>query len=720
MKHREEDINPLLASSATMTPESRSKSRWFTQPLGGVFSDADQRRVLDVVSLTAACALILEFVYILVAGKPVGGVMQAAFWIGLAGFLAAPVVSRAANSIAPGALLILLSMGGLIVVPAYYQGGASAIFTIWFVLIPLLAGLLLGHRFAILLGIVGISAMTTLFALETTGHLPKDAPGMDTLPTWLNLVAVIGFSAAVGAAAAVTFAASARRLRAATRADASKARAVDTDGRFRTVNSAFAAMHAASAEKLTGALANDWVDLEDRPEIERAVRALPRTGKEELTLRGRRQDGTVFFETVVLVAIPHGRNQEHYRFARDVTRQKELTEQLNQSVKMEAIGRLADGIAHDFNNLLMTILTASDRLEDVVRAERQADRDSGPELLGWIKMAAERAAALTRQLLDFSHVQDTDSGPIDVHKSLASFVEILSSTVGASIQVESELYPKQLATIGNLARFESGLMNLAVNARDAMPEGGTLQFRTDEVQLDGRDPRFAAFRLEGKNFIRIDVTDSGSGIEPQILEKVFDPFFTTKAVGKGTGLGLSLFYTYTREVGGALEVRSAPGEGTTVSIFLPLTDRQAAPTKDLQPLAAAPADETILLAEDDPVVSRLLRAVLEDAGYEIVACGDGREAVETFHKRGDSVDLVLLDYRMPQMNGIEAFDEIHAAAPTLPVILMSGNIAGSEISDLKERGLRRVLRKPCSGDELLLEVRSVLDAPAFTAAERRD
>ena len=732
MKHHNEDMKLRMPSSANAkpNPKNRPHSRWFTQPLRGVFSDADQRRVLDIVSLTAAGALILEFVYILIADKPVGGVLQAAFWIGLGGFLAAPLVSRAAHSTAPGALIVLLAMGGLIVVPAYYQGGASAIFTIWFVLIPLLAGLLLGQRFAILLGAVGIAAMTTLFALETNGMLPKGAPGMDALPTWLNLVAVIGFSAAVGAASAITFAASSRRLQAATLADASKARALEeaiegiarvgADGRFETVNAAFASMHAATSETLTGTLANQWVEPQDRPEIERAVRSLARTGKEDLTLRGLRPNGVTFFETIVMVAIPNGKEQEHYRFARDVTRQKELTEQLNQSVKMEAIGRLADGIAHDFNNLLMTILTASNRLEDLLQSEKQLEEDSGTELLGWIKTAAERAAGLTRQLLDFSHVQDTDSGPIDVHKSLGRFVEILSSTVGASIQVKSELYPKQLTTIGNLARFESGLMNLAVNARDAMPEGGILRFRTEEVQLNREDPRFAAFRLETERFVRIDVTDNGFGITPEVLEKIFDPFFTTKSVGKGTGLGLSLLYTYTREVGGALEVRSEPGTGTRVSIFLPLTSEQAATAVKPSPLPVNLTGETILLAEDDPVVSRLLRAVLSDSGYKIVACGDGREAVEVFLKGHNPIDLVLLDYRMPRMNGIEAFDQIHQAAPTLPVILMSGNIAGSEISSLQDRGIRRVLRKPCSGDELLRTVRSALDAQALKAIDRTD
>ncbi|MFP6639691.1 MAG: response regulator, partial [Myxococcota bacterium] len=600
----------------------------------------------------------------------------------------------------------------------------SAIFTIWFVLIPLLAGLLLGHRFAILLAAVGIVAMTTLFLLENQGQLPEAGAGMDALPGWLNLVAVISFSAAIGAAAAISFVTSSRRLKEATRADAVKARALEeaiegiasvgSDGRFQTVNAAFAEMHAGPAESLVGSIANDWVDPEDRPQIEIAVRALAVSGKEELTLRGCRDDGTSFFENVVLVALPDGDPGEHYRFARDVTRQKELTEQLNQSVKMEAIGRLADGIAHDFNNLLMTILTASHQLEDVMKGKPGGE--SGEELLAWIRTAADRAARLTRQLLDFSHVQDTDSGPIDVHESLGGFIQILSSTVGASIRVESELCPNQLVTIGNLARFESGLMNLAINARDAMPEGGVLRFRTSETRLDPEDPRFAAFRLQGTDFMRIDVIDGGAGIEPEILEKIFDPFFTTKAVGEGTGLGLSLFYTYAREVGGALEVRSEIGIGTTVSIFLPLTLRRQAKVRPTKPVLVQGANETILLAEDDPAVSQLLCAVLSDAGYEVIPCDDGLEAVECFRLDPERFGLALLDYRMPRMSGIEAFDEIHKVAPEVPVILMSGNIPGSDIAQLRQRGLSAVLRKPCSREELLQEVRDVLDASSWTTA----
>jgi PAS domain S-box-containing protein len=693
-----------------------SRGRWLTQPLRGLFDESVQRRVLDIVALTAAAALIGEFLYLVYAGKAVGAVMQVAFWSGLVALLAVPVVVRVTNSAAPGALIVLVALAVLVVVPAYYQGGASALFTVWFLLVPLLAGLLLGHRIAIAMGILGVVVMTGLFALESVGLLPDPSEAMDPLPAWLNLVSAIAFSAVVGAVSARALVTAADRLQAATHADAAKARALEeaiegiarvgSDGRFQTVNPAFASMHAGEARDLVGTSAGDWIVEEDREEVEHAVAALAQSGRQEVMVRGRRSDGTVFFANMFLIGIRNEERGEHYRFARDVTRQRELTEQLTQSVKMDAIGRLAGGIAHDFNNLLMTILTASDRLKDPVG--RLPDPNPGPEYLGWISTAAERGASLTRQLLDFSHVPTSDSGPIDVNQSLGRLIGMLDSVVGSSIRVESELLSKPLVTVGDVARFESGLMNLAVNARDAMPDGGTLRFRTTECELDPADPRFSAFRLETDRFVCVEVIDDGTGIALEVLDDIFDPFFTTKPVGRGTGLGLSLFYTYTREVGGALEVESEPGEGTRVSIYLPHSDQLPFDTEE-SIRSRATGDETVLLAEDEPVVAQLLRVVLSEAGFNVISCADGREAVDSFQKYRDSVDVVLLDYRMPELDGIEAFDVIHGVAPEVPVILMSGNIAGAKIRDLQVRGLRDVLRKPCSSNEVLQSLRSAID-----------
>jgi PAS domain S-box-containing protein len=697
-------------------PAASGRGRWLTEPLEGLFDASLQHRVLDIVSLTAAAALIGEFLYILYADKPVGAVMQAAFWLGLVGFLSVPVVVRLTRSVALGALIVLVALGGLIVVPAYYQGGASALFTVWFLLIPLLAGLLLGHRIAIVMGLFGVGIMTGLFALEIMGRLPDAAEGMDPVPAWLNLVSAIAFSAAVGAIFAKTLVASADRLKAAKIADAAKARALEeaiegiarvgSDGRFRTVNSALASMHACKPGELIGTPADTWIVEEDRRGIEVAVAALAESGRQELTVLGQRRDGTSFVENVFLIAIPNEPPGEHYRFARDVTRQRELTEQLTQSVKMDAIGRLAGGIAHDFNNLLMTILTASDRLKKPV--EGLPEPNQGPKYLGWINTAAQRGASLTRQLLDFSHVKASDPGPIDVNQSLRRLIGMLGSVLGTTIRVESELHGEPLVTVGDLARFESGLMNLAVNARDAMPEGGSLCFRSKELNLDPTDPRFAAFHLETDRFVCIEVTDDGAGIASEILDDIFDPFFTTKPVGKGTGLGLSLFYTYTREVGGAMEIHSQAGEGTTVSIYLPRSDQLPFATEESGG-AGATGDETVLLAEDEPLVAELLDVVLTEAGFQVISCADGREAVENFHKYRDSIAVVLLDYRMPELNGIEAFKLIRGAAPQTPVILMSGNIAGAEIRDLERSGIRSVLRKPCSGNDVLEAVRSAID-----------
>jgi len=373
---------------------------------------------------------------------------------------------------------------------------------------------------------------------------------------------------------------------------------------------------------------------------------------------------------------------------------------------MDAIGRLAGGIAHDFNNLLMTILTASDRLKKPVG--RIPVPNPGPEYLGWIDTAAQRGASLTRQLLDFSHVQASHPGPIDVNHSLRRLIDMLDPVLGSSIRVVSELHPEPLVTVGDLARFESGLMNLAANARDAMPEGGCLRFRSTQRVLDPADPRFAAFHLETDRFVCIEVTDDGAGIASEIQDNIFDPFFTTKPVGKGTGLGLSLFYTYTREVGGAMEIHSQPGQGTTVSIYLPRSDQLPFAT-DESTQTSATGDETILLAEDEPIVAELLGVVLAEAGFQVISCADGREAVENFHKHRDAIAVVLLDYRMPEFNGIEVFERIHKESPKTPVILMSGNIAGAEIRDLQRSGIRDVLRKPCSGNEVLQAVRNAID-----------
>lgn len=707
------------ARSADSGPGRNTGSRgrgWITQPLEGIFDSTVQERILRVVSLVAATALTCELLYLLASDTPIETATQLTFWLGFGGFLSAPVLVRMTGSTAYGALVILMAVAGLIFVPAYYQGGSSALFTVWFLLVPLLAGLLLGHRIAVSMGLLGVGVMTTLFFLETTGRLPDPTAPMDPFPAWLNLVFAISFSSIVGAILAKTLSNSTLRLNEARTADAAKARALEeaiegiarvgADGKFQSANPAFALMHTSEVDEIVGSAANDWIACEDLREIENCVERLALTGRQEVTVRGRREDGSTFFANMFLIPIPGEEDGEHYRFARDVTRQRELTEQLSQAVKMDAIGRLAGGIAHDFNNLLMTILTASDRLKNPLST--LPEPEAGREFLSWIDAAAERGAALTRQLLDFSHAQAPESGPIDVNESLRRLIRMLDATLGASIRVESELSERPLVTSGDLARFESGVMNLAVNARDAMPEGGSLRFRTTEIQVDPSNPRFAAIQLETDRFVRIEVEDDGAGIDPNILDDIFDPFFTTKPVGKGTGLGLSLFYTYTRELGGALEVESTPGEGTTASIYLPLSDQALFLEPDTEK-ADLTGDETILVAEDEPVVAALLEVVLKDAGFRVITCSDGQEAIDNFQKHRSQIDVVLLDYRMPVLNGIEVFDAIHGVEPQLPVILMSGNIAGAEMNQLYARGLQAILRKPCSGAVILKSLRDILD-----------
>ena len=486
---------------------------------------------------------------------------------------------------------------------------------------------------------------------------------------------------------------------------------VGPDGRFKTVNSAFAAMHAAPVELLVGTLADDWVDPGDLAQVRAATRRILDGEKGELEVRGRTSAGDAFNERLVLVGEEAGGELTHYRFARDVTRQRDMTEQLTRASKMDAIGRLTGGIAHEFNNLLTAIISSGEQLRD--RLEGSGNDEEIDRLLDWVTVSARRAADLTGRLLAFSHEQPMTPSVVDLELSIRGIIQMLERIFDTGISIECELPedPPQLWL--DVGRFESSLMNLAINARDSMRNGGCLRFSVREFHHDPGDSGFAAFQMAEGRFIQIDVSDTGAGIPTEILPKIWDPFFTTKDVGQGTGLGLSLVYNFVRESGGAVEVESQVGMGTTVSMFLPVGDAVDKGRRMHNSEATRIGTETILIAEDEPIVAGLLTRILSGHGYRVIGCVDGHEAVESFRKHRDEVALVLVDLRMPRLDGVEVFDEVQKIAPGAPVILMSGNTAGPEVEELKAKGLRRVIGKPYRQSEMLDVIRSVLDEQAL-------
>jgi len=375
-------------------------------------------------------------------------------------------------------------------------------------------------------------------------------------------------------------------------------------------------------------------------------------------------------------------------------------------MKTEAIGHLAGGIAHDFNNFLMAILTSAEEIQS--RAEEAPESEKISDLSNLIRLAGSRAADLTRQLLDFAHGRPARIAPIDIHESLENAIRLIASTLAPSIQVFREFASDALFTDGDVSRFESGLVNIALNARDAMRKGGVLRLRTQTETIVPDDPRFAGFVLRGRHFVRIDVIDNGSGLDAETLERVLDPFFTTKAVGEGTGLGLSVFSSYIRDIGGAIRFTSTVGTGTTCSVYVPRLEGITSVPSTTPPRTVVTGSETILLAEDDPAVMRTLALLLTRNGYSVLPCGNGEEAVEAFRENRDSVRIALLDFRMPVMNGAEAFVEINQIDPDFPVILMSGNLTDPALDALKKEGLSAVLEKPCSRAVLLDTIRGAL------------
>lgn len=394
--------------------------------------------------------------------------------------------------------------------------------------------------------------------------------------------------------------------------------------------------------------------------------------------------------------------------ARDVTQQRELEDQLRQSQKLESVGQLAGGVAHDFNNMLAAILGHVElALEDLGPAEPL--RAS----LSEIQKAAQRASRITHQLLAFSRKQVLEPTVLDLNVVVTNLEKMLRRLIGENIELQTVLAPDLDRVKADLGQIEQVIVNLVVNARDAMPEGGQLRLSTSNAEL-GRDGAPTRHEVVPGSYVRIDIGDSGCGMDGETLRRMFEPFFTTKAKGKGTGLGLSTVYGIVKQSGGNIEVDSVPGKGTTFSIFLPRSaDEITPPAASLVPPSPAGGGATILVVEDDDSVRQVTVSLLRRAGYRVLSTESPTEALQICERAkderdNDKVRLVVTDVVMPQMNGRQLALRLRSLQPGLCVLYMSG-YADSEIAHhgVLEAGTT-LIRKPFGAANLLCKVREAL------------
>jgi len=398
--------------------------------------------------------------------------------------------------------------------------------------------------------------------------------------------------------------------------------------------------------------------------------------------------------------------EQHFFTGRDMTEQIAAEERLRASQRMEAIGLLTGGMAHDFNNLLTVIIGNLDVLREKFVGDAEAE--------GFADMAVEaslRGAELTHQLLAFARRQTLDTLVFDINERVTATMDLLRRTLGEEIEIETALAADLWPALADPAQFESALVNLSINARDAMPNGGRLCIETANRQIDEIDAEDDPDFVPGI-YVMLIVTDTGTGMLPEVLARVFDPFFTTKPVGVGTGLGLSMVYGFARQSQGHVRIYSEPGQGTTVRLYLPRASSGAAPEPVLPAPAAAQArgGETVLVVEDNPQVRKVAIAQLGRLGYRVLEA-DGSPAALAILQAGDAIDLLFTDVVMPGgMNGAELARAARLLRPGLKVLLTSGFAGSAAQSGTNAEEFRNRLSKPYRQAELAARVRGVLDS----------
>jgi DNA-binding response OmpR family regulator len=377
---------------------------------------------------------------------------------------------------------------------------------------------------------------------------------------------------------------------------------------------------------------------------------------------------------------------------------------------MEAVGLLAGGVAHDFNNLLTGIIGYTALLK------KKVGTDDTAGFADQILKAAERATHLIRSLLAFSRKQIIDSRPIRLNEVIRRIESLLRRVIGEDIELCTLLSSSEATVLADAHQIEQVLMNLGTNARDAMPEGGVLTIATDLVEADEAYRRQHPYLSSG-TFMRICVTDTGTGMDAATKEKIFEPFFTTKERGKGTGLGLSIIYGIVKQHNGFIDVQSEKGEGARFTIHFPVVNREEDRAHvPEQAVPVAGGTELVLVAEDDENVRALTENILKDQGYRVILASDGNAAVEKFHEQADRVDLAILDVLMPGKNGKEVSEEIRKRRADIRILFMSGYTEDLiHKKGILDTGIE-LLAKPFTPETLLRKVRQVLQGDARTTA----
>lgn len=481
---------------------------------------------------------------------------------------------------------------------------------------------------------------------------------------------------------------------------------VSLSGAIRHCNPAAAAIFGIPRDECVTLTFDDLLEARSLERFNQMLQAVAKKRHDAAALTGNSADGATVYLSAEALPYVYENSDHALVLFNDITAANKLEMQLRHSQKMEAIGQLAGGVAHDFNNILTAILGYGNLIK--MKLEQDSPlRDDIEEILA----SSKRAADLTRSLLAFSRKEDFSLKPCNLNDTIHFVLKLLRRILGEHIEITTDLTDKNPMILADSGQIDQVLINLVSNSRDAMPNGGVLSIGSHVVQIDRDFVRMHGFGSPGE-YVVLEVSDTGCGMDPVTCERAFDPFFTTKEVGRGTGLGLSIIYGIIKQHGGVVLLYSEVGAGTTVKIYLPAfkqkQDEDSAPAQGN--VAMPHGTETVLLAEDDPSVRALMTTVLELHGYAVLQAEDGQKAVDLFMAKGDAISLLILDVMMPKLTGFQVMEQIRPRASGCPVIYTSGY--GDDILSRKGELDKNatVLAKPIAPVEFLQAVRRKIDA----------